>query len=233
VPPRKVPPSLRGRVALTFTALVLAACVLAAGLLVSRAQATRQIRARVPGTEVLIFTMHDTASLLREMLEAGAKVPALGVSALASRGLRAGGTGRRHDHWLCQRGLYTLIGPPGQTIIGNPRGVRENPDGTSGSAGSGRLQPGAASPSAGIVTVPRIGRPDRSCPSSREQCATGRDKLGSASIDFRVDPDRPRLRRGRHYGPVRTGAYRVGDRAFVRRETDRVRIRPIGPGRDN
>ena len=36
-------------------------------------EATRQIRGRVPGAEVLIFTMHDTATLVREVLEAGAK----------------------------------------------------------------------------------------------------------------------------------------------------------------
>ena len=36
-------------------------------------EATRQIRARVSGAEVLIFTMHDTATLVREVLEAGAK----------------------------------------------------------------------------------------------------------------------------------------------------------------
>jgi DNA-binding NarL/FixJ family response regulator len=36
-------------------------------------EATRQIRARVPGAEVLIFTMHDTDTLVREVLEAGAK----------------------------------------------------------------------------------------------------------------------------------------------------------------
>jgi DNA-binding NarL/FixJ family response regulator len=36
-------------------------------------EATRQIRARVPGAEVLIFTMHDTATLVREVLEAGAR----------------------------------------------------------------------------------------------------------------------------------------------------------------
>ena len=36
-------------------------------------EATRQIRTRVPGAEVLIFTMHDTASLVREVLEAGAR----------------------------------------------------------------------------------------------------------------------------------------------------------------
>jgi DNA-binding NarL/FixJ family response regulator len=35
--------------------------------------ATRQIRARVPGAEVLIFTMHDTDALVREVLEAGAR----------------------------------------------------------------------------------------------------------------------------------------------------------------
>ena len=36
-------------------------------------EATRQIRARVPGAEVLIFTMHDTATLVHEVLEAGAR----------------------------------------------------------------------------------------------------------------------------------------------------------------
>jgi DNA-binding NarL/FixJ family response regulator len=36
-------------------------------------EAARQIRSRVPGTEVLIFTMHDTATLVREVLEAGAR----------------------------------------------------------------------------------------------------------------------------------------------------------------
>lgn len=36
-------------------------------------EVTRQIRARLPGAEVLIFTMHDTATLVREVLEAGAK----------------------------------------------------------------------------------------------------------------------------------------------------------------
>ena len=36
-------------------------------------EATRQIRARIPGTEVLIFTMHDTVTLVREVLETGAK----------------------------------------------------------------------------------------------------------------------------------------------------------------
>jgi len=36
-------------------------------------EATRRIRARVPGAEVLIFTMHDTATLVREVLDAGAR----------------------------------------------------------------------------------------------------------------------------------------------------------------
>jgi len=36
-------------------------------------EATRQIRGRVPGAEVLIFTMHDTDSLVRDALEAGAR----------------------------------------------------------------------------------------------------------------------------------------------------------------
>jgi DNA-binding NarL/FixJ family response regulator len=36
-------------------------------------EATRQIRARVPTTEVLIFTMHDSDALLDEALQAGAR----------------------------------------------------------------------------------------------------------------------------------------------------------------
>jgi DNA-binding NarL/FixJ family response regulator len=41
--------------------------------LVNGIEATRQIRARVPGAEILIFTMHDTANLVRDVLEAGAR----------------------------------------------------------------------------------------------------------------------------------------------------------------
>src|SRR5262249_17961354 len=36
-------------------------------------EATRQIRARVPGAEALIFTMHDSEVLVGELLEAGAR----------------------------------------------------------------------------------------------------------------------------------------------------------------
>ena len=36
-------------------------------------EATRQIRARVPQTEVLVFTMHESDDLLRELLQAGAR----------------------------------------------------------------------------------------------------------------------------------------------------------------
>jgi DNA-binding NarL/FixJ family response regulator len=36
------------------------------------AEVTRQIRQRCPGTEVLIFTMHDNNGLIREVLHAGA-----------------------------------------------------------------------------------------------------------------------------------------------------------------
>ena len=41
--------------------------------LVNGVEATRQIRRRVAGAEVLIFTMHDTDSLVRDVLEAGAR----------------------------------------------------------------------------------------------------------------------------------------------------------------
>jgi len=36
-------------------------------------EATRQIRARLPGTEVLIFTMHDSDAIIGELLAAGAR----------------------------------------------------------------------------------------------------------------------------------------------------------------
>src|SRR6476646_3498730 len=36
-------------------------------------EATRQIRARLPKTEVLIFTMHDNETLIQELLKAGAR----------------------------------------------------------------------------------------------------------------------------------------------------------------
>jgi DNA-binding NarL/FixJ family response regulator len=41
--------------------------------LVNGVEATRQIRARLPSTEVLIFTMHDNESLIEELLKAGAR----------------------------------------------------------------------------------------------------------------------------------------------------------------
>ena len=41
--------------------------------LINGIEATRQIRARVPKTEILIFTMHDSEALVGELLEAGAR----------------------------------------------------------------------------------------------------------------------------------------------------------------
>ena len=41
--------------------------------LVNGVEVTRQIRARLPRTEVLIFTMHDNERLIEELLEAGAR----------------------------------------------------------------------------------------------------------------------------------------------------------------
>ena len=41
--------------------------------LVNGVEATRQIRARSPKTEVLIFTMHDNETLIEELLRAGAR----------------------------------------------------------------------------------------------------------------------------------------------------------------
>jgi DNA-binding NarL/FixJ family response regulator len=41
--------------------------------LINGVEATRQIRKRQPRTEVLVFTMHDSEALVREVLEAGAR----------------------------------------------------------------------------------------------------------------------------------------------------------------
>ena len=41
--------------------------------LINGVEVTRRVRARLPDTEVLIFTMHDSDSLVRELLEAGAR----------------------------------------------------------------------------------------------------------------------------------------------------------------
>ena len=41
--------------------------------LINGIEVTRQIRARLPKTEVLIFTMHDTEMLIEELLKAGAR----------------------------------------------------------------------------------------------------------------------------------------------------------------
>ena len=41
--------------------------------LVNGVEATRQIRARLPRSEVLIFTMHDSETLIRDLLAAGAR----------------------------------------------------------------------------------------------------------------------------------------------------------------
>jgi DNA-binding NarL/FixJ family response regulator len=41
--------------------------------LANGAEVTRQIRVRVPGIEVLIFTMHDNEEIVRDLLSAGAK----------------------------------------------------------------------------------------------------------------------------------------------------------------
>jgi DNA-binding NarL/FixJ family response regulator len=41
--------------------------------LINGIEATRQIRSRLPKTEVLIFTMHDSETLIQELLKAGAR----------------------------------------------------------------------------------------------------------------------------------------------------------------
>ena len=41
--------------------------------LVNGLEVTRQIRASLPKTEVLILTMHDNESLIEELLKAGAR----------------------------------------------------------------------------------------------------------------------------------------------------------------
>ena len=47
-------------------------------------EATRQIRARLPKTEVLIFTMHDSEALIQELLKAGARGYLLKIGCHAS-----------------------------------------------------------------------------------------------------------------------------------------------------
>jgi DNA-binding NarL/FixJ family response regulator len=41
--------------------------------LVNGVEATRQIRSVLPRTEVLIFTMHDNETVIRDLLKAGAR----------------------------------------------------------------------------------------------------------------------------------------------------------------
>lgn len=41
--------------------------------LINAVEATRQIRARLPRVEILIFTMHDSETLIRDLLKAGAR----------------------------------------------------------------------------------------------------------------------------------------------------------------
>src|SRR5262249_8295388 len=71
-------------------------------------EATRQIRARVPTAEVLIFTMHDSEVLVGELLEAGARAYLLksdakqyllaAVESLANH--KPFFTGRFSEQWL-------------------------------------------------------------------------------------------------------------------------------------
>ena len=41
--------------------------------LINGVEATRQIRARLPRTEILIFTMHENETLIEELVKAGAR----------------------------------------------------------------------------------------------------------------------------------------------------------------
>src|SRR4029077_5156560 len=41
--------------------------------LINGIEVTRQIRARLPKTEVLIFTMHDNETLIQDVMKAGAR----------------------------------------------------------------------------------------------------------------------------------------------------------------
>jgi DNA-binding NarL/FixJ family response regulator len=41
--------------------------------LINGIEVTRQIRARLPKTEVLIFTMHDTETVMEQLVKAGAR----------------------------------------------------------------------------------------------------------------------------------------------------------------
>jgi DNA-binding NarL/FixJ family response regulator len=52
--------------------------------LVNGVEATRQICARLPSTEVLIFTMHDNEALIEELLKAGARGTSLRATQIAT-----------------------------------------------------------------------------------------------------------------------------------------------------
>ena len=76
--------------------------------LVNGVEATRQIRSRAPGVEILIFTMHDTDALVREALEAGArgfllKIGCEAISYLCRR------DARRPSALLHRKGLGGLL----------------------------------------------------------------------------------------------------------------------------
>ena len=79
VPPRGFPPGLRGRVALTFTVIVLAACVVAAALLFSHALNERQaIRDRALSTAVaLSFGFDQEVAAGNALLKGLSSSPAL------------------------------------------------------------------------------------------------------------------------------------------------------------
>jgi two-component system, NarL family, sensor kinase len=78
-PPQGFPPGLRGRVALTFTVIVLAACVVAAALLLSKARNERQaIRERALATAVaLSFGFDQEVAAGNALLKGLSSSPAL------------------------------------------------------------------------------------------------------------------------------------------------------------
>ena len=74
--------------------------------LVNGIEATRQIRTRLPRTEVLIFTMHDNEKVIEELVKAGARGYLLKSD--ARRDLMAAWSTPnevvRLEVWLCHRG---------------------------------------------------------------------------------------------------------------------------------
>ena len=76
--------------------------------LINGIEVTRQIRRRLPGTEILIFTMHDSEALIDELLRAGARGFLLKSDAKRHL-LEAIGTLAAHKSFFTYRVSETLL----------------------------------------------------------------------------------------------------------------------------